>query len=34
MPRQGNVVVTFQQSMYMTSDCTKGVAKGNDDLLT
>jgi len=31
MPRQGNVIDTFQQSMYMTSDCTQGVAKGNDD---
>jgi hypothetical protein len=34
MPRQRNAIATSQQSMHKTSNCTKGVAKGNDDPLT
>jgi hypothetical protein len=32
MPRQGYATAISQQPMHRTLDCTKGVAKGNDDL--
>jgi hypothetical protein len=34
MPKQGYATTIFQQSMHRTLDCTKEVAKGNDDLST